>query len=403
MIFPSTRLGINAAALFLLAGMFTARSNGTEFSSSEADIEFGRQILFASQVRSEEPPARATVSVQVDGGETVVLPARIDGDGEYALSAAWDVQVRPVFPFAQVAFSWEVEDPAGRKTASARQAVEYADDRFSWQRLERGKAVVYWVEGNAEDAGNAADLVLLTLGSVSAELVAPIPDLVQVYIYPRLEDLHSALADSVRGWEGGVSNPPSGVILVAAAPGADGRRTLAILLPHEVVHILLGMKYPQSIARLPAWLVEGLAASREMEPRPELDSALAAAFAKDDLLPLSALCAAFPSEEGPAILAYAESRSFVAFVRGRYGLDSIRRALDAYAAGTACPDGFLAPIGKTLAELETLWRADLAGARPAALPAAGLLAGGAGLLAAVALAGYVIRRKNRKPASGKTS
>jgi hypothetical protein len=386
---------IRLSALFfvLFAGMSTLRSDAPEFVASEATSSFGERIRFSTQVRSGQSLTDAHLTIRMEDGSAVELSVQTTEEDGYRLAAEWDVSSRPLFPFSRLSFLWEVEDALGRKAASSPQVVEYADDRFSWRMLDRGTVAVHWIDGSDEEAQNAANLILLTLGSVSADLAAPIPDLVRVYIYPRLDDLRSALSESLHGWEGGVSAPSSAVILVAAAPGAEGRRTLAILLPHETVHVLLGSKYPPDADDLPVWFGEGLAAFYEMEPRPDLDRILSDAVREEDLIPIPALCAVFPTDESPALLAYAESRSFVAFLRGEFGRETLRQAADSYSAGAVCSDGFLAATGKTLEELEILWRTELTGGMADGFPVGILMAVGAGLLVLVLLAGSAIRRR----------
>lgn len=281
----------------------------------------------------------------------------------------------------------------GGKNRFPRQSLQYLDDRYSWKTLKKGRATVGWVEGDSRAAEDAADLLLLDLGTISADLNSPIPDGVSLYIYPRLADFHSGLGKLIYGWEGALSDPASGIILLAAASGAEGRQSLATLLPHETVHILLGAKWKDAYALLPLWLVEGTAAGYETEPRPEADRALREAAAGGNLIPMAALCRSFPSEERPALLAYTESKSFVAFLRQTYGLAAVRTAMESYAAGAACPQGWVGPTGKSVDALEASWRAQLSGKQGWMITTWSLVLGAAVLLGAVLAAGWVIRRR----------
>jgi len=70
------------------------------------------------------------------------------------------------------------------------------------------------------------------------------------------------------------------------------------------------------------------------------------------------LCAPFPADAGLAQLAYAQSQSFVQFLRNR-DPDAIRRLLGAYAGGATCSGGVEQAMGSTLGALELAWRASL--------------------------------------------
>lgn len=377
-----------------LMGMTTTQADAPTVVSSSADYQFGSRLEFTAAVHSGESIRQAFLVAQDDGSAPVRLPVEISFDKDCLLLAVWDLTAAPVFPFSRMEYWWEMETESGTKFASAKQTIEYADDRFTWRELDQGRANLHWIEGSAGDAEDTVNLILLSLGSVSADLATPIPEKIRVYVYPRLADLHAGLGTSVRGWEGAVSDPASATILVAAAPGADGRRSLAILLPHEIVHILLGSKWQPASLHLPDWLVEGLAASYEMDSRPELDHLLKDSLTSGNLIPLSALCRAFPSEESPALLAYAESRSFVSFIRSQYGLEGIRRILDDYDEGSPCQDGVTGFTGKNLDDLEREWINSQTGRNPSSpVPAGVFMAGGVGILLVILLAGWVVRRR----------
>jgi hypothetical protein len=384
-------------ALPLLFGRLSPGADSLAINSTQIQYTFGSEILFSATVRSGEPVRRAELAARIAGSETGLYPAEVSArEEDYLLAVRWDLARTPVFPFSPLEYWWTVETESGSTTASAPLVWAYEDRRFAWQRMEKGRASVSWVEGDSSQADDVADLVLLSLGTESADLDTPIPQRIRLYIYPRLADLHSGLGKEVRGWEGAVSDPASGVILVAAAPGAGGRRALAALLPHEVSHLLLGMKWKAAYALLPVWLTEGLAGGFEMAPRPELEAMLADAVKSGRLLPFSALCRSFPAEEEAALLAYAESRSFVAFLRSEFGLAAVREAIAAYAAGAPCAGSF-ASTGRTIDDLEQEWIGRMTEGRSGAYGAAGgLLAAGLGLLACILLIGWLVRRRGAR-------
>jgi hypothetical protein len=83
----------------------------------------------------------------------------------------------------------------------------------------------------------------------------------------------------------------------------------------------------------------------------------------------------------------------VAFLRQTYGLAAVRTAMESYAAGAACPQGWVGPTGKSVDALEASWRAQLSGKQGWMITTWSLVLGAAVLLGAVLAAGWVIRRR----------
>jgi hypothetical protein len=336
-----------------------------------ASFTYAGQIRFIADVHASEPVLESRLILEYDSSRFVFSPQPGGITGEDVIMVA-DAVSRLPFPFASVRYWWEADFPCGVSIASAAKALLYYDSAVSWKQLTRGNLTLYWVDGGVGEADDAADLALLSLGTISAELETPIPAALTLAIFPHLADLRAAMGDRLRGWEGAISDPDAGVVLLAAASGAEGRQTLAVLIPHEITHILLAQKWGAAPAALPLWLEEGAAGSYEMGPRPEADRALREAADHGELIPMSTLCGVFPSEEGAALLAYAESKSFVSFLKEAYGPAALREGMAAYAGGADCERGMEAATGKTLTGLESDWKSTLL-AQPGWIPPAWVL------------------------------
>jgi hypothetical protein len=323
-----------------------------------ASFPYEGQIRFIAAVHASDPLLESRLILEYDNSRFIFpsLPGGITG--ENSIMVAGPVSRLP-FPFSAVRYWWEADFASGLSIASAVNLLRYYDDAGSWKQLVRSGLTLYWEAGELSDATDAADLALLSLGTISAELDAPIPAALTLAVFPRLADLQSALGNRLQGWEGAVSNSDAGVILLAAAPGAEGWRTLAVLIPHEITHILLTQKWGAASGALPFWLAEGTAGSYELGPRPEADRVLRDAADRGELIPLSALCGGFPSDEGAALQAYAQSKSFVTFLKETYGLAALREGMAAYAGGADCGSGMQSATGKTLAALESDWKGTL--------------------------------------------
>jgi hypothetical protein len=391
------------AALFLPVWLspHVGLRDGEMIETLWARFAVGSPMDFRACVQTPETIIESRLILEYGASRSIYSPQQERFSDGYFLTVGEENASPKPFPFMEVRYWWEVDFPSGTTILSPAQTFQYLDERFSWNRLAKNNILLYWIAGDLQAAEDTLDLALISLASISAELEAPIPDTVTLVIYPKLADFYSALGDRVHGWEGGISAPDAGIILLAAAPGAEGRSTLAALIPHEMTHVLLGEKWRSAYSALPLWLVEGTAAGNEMEPRPEADRALREAVDAGSTIPIRALCAVFPAEEQAALLAYAESKSFVAYISETYGLSAIRNAFAAYAGGADCSRGMEDSTGNGLEKLESDWMNTLDG-KTSWLPASwGIVLAGVFMLGGVSAVRWIIGRRKAAVPGGK--
>jgi len=132
-------------------------------------------------------------------------------------------------------------------------------------------------------------------------------------------------------------------------------------LKHELCHLLLHSHIPEG--RIPKWLDEGLAqwvsgGMAEIIPN-RRNALLTEAVIADRLISLKSLVEAFPRERDDLLLAYEESKSVVSYTIGRYGVESVRRVLEALKQGYEWEEAVAAGLSISFAELEGDWRLDL--------------------------------------------
>lgn len=132
---------------------------------------------------------------------------------------------------------------------------------------------------------------------------------------------------------------------------------LESVLRHEMIHLLLHRHIPSGF--LPRWLDEGVAqwlsgglAELLTAPHPSL---LEDALLGGDFIPLAALNDAFALEGKSLMLAYEESRSFVAFVASEYGDEVIFQILNRLKNGSRLQEAFAASLALELREVEGQW------------------------------------------------
>jgi hypothetical protein len=116
----------------------------------------------------------------------------------------------------------------------------------------------------------------------------------------------------------------------------------------------------KSYASQPAWLLEGIASMVEY-PNPDYRYALDVASKKDALIPFENLCASFPTDVSNASLAYAQSQSFVTYIRETYGTSGLTRLTKSYSEGFNCELGATNALGTPLSQLDARWRESVLG------------------------------------------
>jgi hypothetical protein len=370
---------------------------------------FAQQITFTLEATVPAQVTRLRLFFVASGGErteSFEVPFRQESD---RLSANYlhDLRLSPLPPFDTITFWWEIEY-GGESYTTEKEPFEYIDDRFVWEHLddEENPITIYWIkeQGDLAFGQTALDIARASLRDINAELRAPLPASITVYIYDTQENLKGAMILAGRDWASGQAHPDLGVI-VAAIP-QDGFYTSRMerYIPHEITHLLVyQIVTPEGYKYVPEWLDEGLATANERLPTPEHALMIEEARLQGQLIPLQDLCVPFSPNSQTALLAYAQSGSVVDYIRERYGAQGIRDLLAAYANGASCTSGVEEALGTSLSTLETDWRASLESppqsksqtSLPAWVQQVGPLVGLwlLGLLVAIPMIGRVRRRQ----------
>ncbi len=173
-------------------------------------------------------------------------------------------------------------------------------------------------------------------------------------------------------WVGGHASPELGIVLVAIAPGERQAIEMETAIPHELTHVMLYRSLGKKYFSQPAWLLEGIASMMELYPNPDYARALEIASQNDSLLAFDDLCVSFPTDAGSAYLAYAQSQSFVSYIRETYGTSGLARLTNSYGDGFPCELGATNALGTPLSQLDARWRESVLGQNAAGVAARNL-------------------------------
>jgi len=314
---------------------------------------FGQAATFTMTFPPANAPDTATLYLRV-GTYTQIYPTPIvQGMGQYER----DLREQPFPPFTTISYWWEYQDAQGNTQNTPKTRFLYEDNRFLWQTLQDGDVTVHWVAGDKALMLNALDIAQAALADVQKTLEVPSTGPVILYIYPSLPDLQSALRLTGREWVGGQAYPEIGVVLLAISPSAEATVKMKRDIPHELAHkVLYDFTGPQGYAALPTWLVEGLASSFEYSPDPAYTLTLQQAVKDGTLIPLETLNHPFPEDYQRALLSYAQSQSFVQYLRETYGWTKVRTLIQTYADGVDYAAGAKQVLGSDWSALERAWR-----------------------------------------------
>jgi len=341
-------------ALTLLLTNGADRLNAQRSDNAGYHYTYGQTLTISLNLPAGEETPEADLYLQVNNGPTSnhSVPV-VDGTATYER----DLQREPLPPYAVISYWWSYDSTHGQALTDKR-IFRYVDNRYEWQTISEGDISVHWITGERNWVNQAVVIARDSREEIAEALQAEVQALTHIYIYPSESDLVSALQLSGRDWVEGVTYPALGVILIAVPPNADGILIMQRTIPHELTHqILYDLLGQQGYLALPAWLNEGLATHFERQPDPDLTLALQTAQREGQLIPIDQLCFPFPKAPEQARLAYAESRSLLAYLEATFGWSSIRALLAAYRDGLACDSGVQHALHISLSQLERDWQA----------------------------------------------
>ena len=322
-------------------------------------VNFGSTITFTAKVKA--PIGIQQVSLLFRGvNEDVTRVETVQLAQDGSLSFTYDASLNVFPPFSPIVFWFQATLADNKTYTSAPITFSYNDNRFPWREVKKENVTLHWYAG--DDAFGAAALDAAGMGMLAINEFIPISSIqpIDIYIYSNAPDLQNTLLLGGEDWVGGHANPQLGVVLVAVAPGSSQFIEMETKIPHELAHVLLYRALGKPYANQPAWLLEGIASMAEY-PNPDYERALDIASQKDALLMFDDLCASFPTDAGSAFLAYAQSQSFVTYIRETYGTAGLTRLTKSYSEGFNCELGATNALGTPLSQLDARWRESVLG------------------------------------------
>ena len=333
---------------------------GIVVEGARASFSFGQSITFEAKIQSSLPIQQASLLFRGTNEEaTRVETLQPASDG--SVSFTYDATLNTLPPFSTVIFWYQATLSDGNTYTSEPTQFEYKDNRFPWRSVSRDNVTVNWYAGEDAFGYAALDAANAGMKTMNEIIAISVVEPVNIYIYSDNADVQNVLLLGGEDWVDGHANPQAGVVLVAIAPGSSQFIEMETKIPHELAHISLYRSLGDSYLKQPAWLIEGIASMAEQYPNPDYARALEIASNNQSLIPLVDLCGSFPTDAGSAFLAYAQSQSFVTYIRDSFGISGLTRLTRSYSDGFNCELGTTNALGTSLSQLDTRWRETVLG------------------------------------------
>ncbi len=370
-------VGLCVAALVWLTGgpspVAAAQSLPGDLS---ADVEIRSAVTFHLDAPwTGPPPSRVSVLFGLPHGIVTRrgrAPFEI-ADGRLTASHRW----RPrgtLLPGADIEYRFEIRNENGTARTST-SSVTYIDGELPWQVQSEGLVDFWWYAGDDDLATDAADGIRSGLDALADDFGLELRRRTRLVFYADGDRMRADMGRGTRPWVGGVASARFNLIVLHASEFDWGRSTLPSTIAHELTHIAIEHAVGEPPRNIPSWLHEGVATVVEssVAERFSYDDIVDAAFAADRLVSLRGLTGSFPVQSTGALLAYAQSNSFVKFIIDRWGESAITRILDAYREGASQDRALRQAVGLSLSALEAEWLATLDRSDAEPTDSAGLL------------------------------
>jgi hypothetical protein len=327
---------------------------------SQVSHEFGKSITFTAKIESTSAIQQASLLFRgINEEVTRVETLQVAADG--STTFIYDASLNVFPPFSEIIYWFQATLGDGKTYTSDSKTYLYTDNRFPWQETSQSIVSVHWYAGDAAFGAAALDSAGAGLFAMKDFIPLTLTEPIQIYIYSNVSDLNDTFLIGGLEWAGGHAHADLGVVLVAVAPGASQSTEMDTVIPHELAHVMLYRSLGDKYYAQPPWLVEGIASMVERYPNPDYARALEIASVNNTLIPFTDLCASFPADSGSAFLAYAQSQSFVTYIRDSFGVSGLSRLTTAYGDGFECDLGATRALGSSLGQLESRWRETVLG------------------------------------------
>lgn len=356
------KLGLLILAVLLVPGLLGVpvvfAQAGPSVVTSTAMVNYPMSLDFSLTARSSADivDVRLRYTVEQESYAEVISEVIVPVTPDDTVDVTWSLDMRRIGglpPGTMVDYRWVIRDAAGARLETTPARIEFADNRYEWQKQTEGLVTVYWYSGSTGFATEVMSAAQESLARLTRDTGAKLNEPLRLYIYASTQDLLGALIFPYE-WTGAVTYPQYGIIMIGLEPAnlEWGKSTVAHELSHVAVHQVTSNPYTS----LPTWLDEGLAMYNEGLLDVYLGNALMNAINNDSLISVRSLASPFSALSDLAALSYAESFSIVSYLISTYGQEKMQELLTVFSHGSTYDNALSTVYGFNVDGLNTLWR-----------------------------------------------
>jgi len=180
-----------------------------------------------------------------------------------------------------------------------------------------------------------------------------------IYLAPSWEAFQRAQPSGAPpSWSVGTAYPAHNLIILRSPRGmSGGTMDIEEVLQHEYAHLALATALQGHEA--PQWLDEGFAMLQSRGWNLSWTYTLSRGVLTKKLIPLEELADGFPVDQYQAELSYAQSFSFVSYIKTELGPEALPRLIKGLSYGLDAETALRQATGLGLRDLERRWKEDL--------------------------------------------
>lgn len=234
----------------------------------------------------------------------------------------WDTKKLTIAPYTPLRVWISAKDDVGNEAQAGPFYLVYEDNRFPWKERRSERLILRWYKGG-DDFGSRlfilGDRALQRqLSDFGVRLSTPLVFL----IYASEQDFFAWHAIQTE-WVGGQAFPELGVA-TAIVPPEGNTYWIRQVIPHELLHLVMGQVITNPFGSPPAWFEEGMAQHYEDVSHNTEEALLREAVRKGHVLPLGVMRDPPGQDPEEAYLWYAQALSMVEWLLEDRGYEALR-------------------------------------------------------------------------------
>jgi Peptidase MA superfamily len=358
-----------AAAAFVVGATVLAptvlAAGEVQFGAIQAVSTFATGISVSEPVTLPAGVKRVEIVIRTEGDDGSDVADVTPAAGSTA-NLHYELGISPgqVIPNTLLHVRFRVTLADGTLEPGPETSVRYSDTRFDWKTLSGDIVRVHWVEGDEAFGRRALAIGDKAVADASALLGVTETEPVDFFVYPDPNSFRDVLGPATRENVGGVAFPGIRTLLTNITPDQVNAAWVAIVVPHELTHLVFGTATDNPYHSPPHWMNEGLAVYLSQGFDSDDRNGVTGAVRDGSLMPLPSLDGQFPTAGDRFGLAYSESVSAIDFMVRKYGKDALVGLIRSYAQGRTDDEAFKAALGVDVEGFEAAWLADIGAPAP---------------------------------------